>query len=190
MLLQVHDWLGTGFGLELFAWAAASAGEYRRAATLLGACESVRRLCGASLTDAGAFAANHAACERDTRQTLGKDAWLAQFEEGRRLTVDEAAWYALAEPATAVPSARAAAQPPATADPLSRREEQVARLVADGLTNGEIANRLVISARTAESHVQHILGKLGYTNRAQIARWVAERDGAARQAPRRSSHRT
>jgi DNA-binding CsgD family transcriptional regulator len=57
-------------------------------------------------------------------------------------------------------------------DPLSPRERQIAALVADGLSNREIAGRLVISERTAQNHVQHILGKLGFTNRAQIAAWI------------------
>jgi DNA-binding NarL/FixJ family response regulator len=54
---------------------------------------------------------------------------------------------------------------------LSPREAEVARLVAKGLTNREIAERLVISDRTAENHVQHILTKLGFTTRSQIAAW-------------------
>jgi DNA-binding CsgD family transcriptional regulator len=56
---------------------------------------------------------------------------------------------------------------------LSRREAEVARLVAEGLTNRQIAERLVISERTAQNHVQHILTKLGFTTRAQIAAWSA-----------------
>jgi DNA-binding CsgD family transcriptional regulator len=57
--------------------------------------------------------------------------------------------------------------------PLSAREEEVARLVAAGLTNRQIAGRLVISERTAGNHVQHILAKLGFTTRSQIAAWSA-----------------
>ncbi|WP_460663741.1 helix-turn-helix transcriptional regulator [Kribbella swartbergensis] len=63
-------------------------------------------------------------------------------------------------------------------DPLSPREREVARLVAEGLSNREIANALVISERTASNHVQHILGKLGFVNRAQVAAWAARRRGA------------
>ncbi|MGW5719917.1 helix-turn-helix transcriptional regulator [Amycolatopsis sp. NPDC003865] len=59
-----------------------------------------------------------------------------------------------------------------TPGPLTRREREVAAHVADGLTNKQIAALLHISERTAESHVQHILTKLGCTNRAQIATWV------------------
>ena len=57
-------------------------------------------------------------------------------------------------------------------NPLSPREQQIAALVADGLSNREIAAQLVISERTAQNHVQHILGKLGFANRAQIAAWT------------------
>jgi DNA-binding CsgD family transcriptional regulator len=56
---------------------------------------------------------------------------------------------------------------------LSPREAEVARLVAEGLTNRQIAERLVISERTAQNHVQHILTKLGFTTRSQIAAWTA-----------------
>jgi DNA-binding CsgD family transcriptional regulator len=54
---------------------------------------------------------------------------------------------------------------------LSRREAEVATLVAEGLTNRQIAERLVISERTAQNHVQHILTKLGFTTRSHIAAW-------------------
>lgn len=56
---------------------------------------------------------------------------------------------------------------------LSRREREVAVLVARGLTNREIARTLFLSERTAENHVQHILAKLGFGSRAQIAAWAA-----------------
>jgi predicted ATPase/DNA-binding CsgD family transcriptional regulator len=55
---------------------------------------------------------------------------------------------------------------------LSPREDEVARLVAEGLTNRDIAQRLFISERTAEYHVEQIRNKLGFRNRSQIAAWV------------------
>lgn len=60
--------------------------------------------------------------------------------------------------------------------PLTRREQQVAALVAQGLTNRQIAATVHISERTAESHVQHIFGKLGFTSRSQVAAWVVAED--------------
>jgi DNA-binding NarL/FixJ family response regulator len=59
--------------------------------------------------------------------------------------------------------------------PLTPREREVATLVTQGLTNREIAERLYLSERTAQNHVQHILTKLGLPNRAQIAVWVTAR---------------
>jgi DNA-binding CsgD family transcriptional regulator len=59
--------------------------------------------------------------------------------------------------------------------PLTERELEVAQLVAEGLTNRQIGERLIISERTAQNHVQHILTKLGLANRSQIARMIATR---------------
>jgi len=72
-------------------------------------------------------------------------------------------------------------QAPATAEPvragmaieLSRREREVAQLVARGLSNREIAQRLYLSERTIDNHVHHILDKLGFDSRVQVATWVS-----------------
>ncbi len=61
----------------------------------------------------------------------------------------------------------------AARSPLSPRELEVAQLVARGLTNKQIGETLYVSERTAENHVQHILVKLGFSNRSQIAAWSA-----------------
>ena len=58
--------------------------------------------------------------------------------------------------------------------PLTAREFEVAKLVADGRTNGEIAHELGVAPRTASAHLEHILAKLGVGRRAEIATWVAE----------------
>jgi predicted ATPase/DNA-binding CsgD family transcriptional regulator len=59
--------------------------------------------------------------------------------------------------------------------PLSRREHEVAELIESGLSNREIAKRLVIAKRTADGHVERILAKLGFSSRAQVAAWMARR---------------
>jgi DNA-binding NarL/FixJ family response regulator len=64
------------------------------------------------------------------------------------------------------------------AGPLSQRETEVAALVAQGLTNREIARALVISERTAQNHVQHILIKLALTTRRDVAAWHCTRNQA------------
>jgi len=83
--------------------------------------------------------------------------------EGARLTLDE-----LIDEALRQPDHR-------TDPPLSPRELEIADLVAAGLTNSEIAERLVISTRTVESHVDHIKTKLGFARRARIVAWAIDR---------------
>ncbi|MBL1102625.1 response regulator transcription factor [Streptomyces sp. 205] len=67
--------------------------------------------------------------------------------------------------------------------PLTRREKDVVDLLAQGLTNKEIATKLVISPRTAGTHVANILGKLGFTSRTQIATWAVEHRAPSRPGP-------
>ena len=67
-------------------------------------------------------------------------------------------------------------QAPAAGSPsLSRREQEVAQLLAHGLSNREIAERLYLSERTVDNHVHHILAKLGFDSRVQVATWLAGR---------------
>ena len=69
----------------------------------------------------------------------------------------------------------AAGFPGADAGPLAKREVEVAGLVAEGLSNKQIAARLFISERTVATHVGHILNKLGFNSRAQIAGWMSSK---------------
>ncbi|MGK5112911.1 response regulator transcription factor, partial [Geodermatophilus sp. CPCC 205506] len=103
------------------------------------------------------------------RRALGEQRWAARVAEGRALDRPAAVALALGEgPAPAAPAA-----PPS--GPLTRRQLEVAGLVAQGLTDREIAARLVISPRTAESHVEQILARLGFRSRAEIAAWAVTR---------------
>lgn len=102
----------------------------------------------------------------------------AAWAEGTAMLPERAIEYALAagpsrQRTVAEPPAKQAIQPgDAHAGRLTAREREVAALVAQGLTNRDIAARLVIAERTAEGHVQNILNKLGTNSRAQIAAWA------------------
>jgi non-specific serine/threonine protein kinase len=162
-----HDTLGLALALDVLAWTAAARGEGERAAVLLGGASQLWRTFGAQLFGSKHLMTRREQFEEQARQILGDHAFDAAFARGSDLTVDETLTYALQERVSTAPtqSRRAATE-------LTRREREIADLVADGMSNKEIASTLVISFRTAEGHVEHILTKLGFTSRAQIAAWV------------------
>ena len=108
------------------------------------------------------------------RARLGDRAFAASRDRGRGLTPDDAATEALALSAAPAGRGETDTEPRAVGTPLTAREREVAGLIAQGLTNREIAARLVIAERTAEGHVQSILNKLAFNSRAQIAAWAVE----------------
>ncbi|MEV4162064.1 ATP-binding protein [Nonomuraea dietziae] len=165
----LDDPLGAGVNLEVLAWIAATEKQYRRAAQLLGVVETVWQRIGAPLSGFGHLSHYHHECVQHTRHALGDSAFDLAFKRGARLTYDQALAYALGE------DKHVDEQPFETKGPqLTPRETEIAALVAQGMSNREIAASLVISQRTAEGHIEHILSKLGYHSRAQIAVWVGE----------------
>ncbi|RYE43536.1 MAG: tetratricopeptide repeat protein [Hyphomicrobiales bacterium] len=166
----VDDALNATVCLEVLAWIAYRENDARRAAVLMGAAEALAHAVGSSAFVYPSLVVYHEECERMTCRVLGERMFERTRREGKALGFEKAVAYALGE------QVRPASQPPATATHLTKRERQVADLVAKGLTNKAIANNLMISQRTAQGHVEHILTKLGFTSRAQIAAWVAEED--------------
>lgn len=153
--------------VQVLGWCAAAQRRYQRAATLFGAADMFRQVSGA----APSYAHVRAVLEHyqdEACQALGVPAFDACVAKGAAMTVDDAVEYALNKGKEAARVAERAAAEPAQ---LTRRETEIAHLVGEGITNKEIASRLVISQRTAETHVEHILAKLG-CSRTQIAAWI------------------
>jgi predicted ATPase/DNA-binding CsgD family transcriptional regulator/tetratricopeptide (TPR) repeat protein len=124
---------------------------------------------------------NRAEAEQDlalARSQLAPTAFATYWERGQSLSLDEAIEEAVALSPSTVSAVPPSLAPERSASPMTTREEQVALLVARGLSNRQIAEALVISERTADSHVAHILTKLGFASRAQIAAWIATRADA------------
>jgi len=175
--------------LESLAWGEAASRRGERAAILSGAAEAMRQTMGVPPVLIPTMLGYHEECRRLCRSILGDRGFEVAFAKGATLEFPEAVEFALGRgEGVGIPRAEMEAptapmrivvptgEPPA----LTRRERQVADLVARGLTNREIAETLVISQRTAEGHVERILSKLGFGSRTQIAAWVAEqRDEAS-----------
>ncbi|GAB3476592.1 ATP-binding protein [Amycolatopsis cihanbeyliensis] len=156
------EWLSSA------GWVAGRLGEHARAATLYGITETACRIQGIALHTLAAFETPNARHVQCTREALGVHEFEKHFTAGAAMSEGDALRYAFG--VTDTP-----ASAPADPDPLTRRQREIAELVRQGLTNRQIARRLAISLRTAETHVAHITTKLGFTNRAQIAAWAARR---------------
>ncbi|MFJ5261168.1 ATP-binding protein [Streptomyces sp. NPDC088387] len=163
----VHDVLGSGLTLDLLARIACQSGAYERAAVLLGGADRVWADVDRNRWGSDALNSARREVESRTREAVGVDAFRRAYDHGGSLGLEEIVAHALDERR---PEPTAA--PPAYVTPLTRRENEVARLVAEGLANQQIADRLVIARRTAEGHVERILSKLGFSSRSQIAAWV------------------
>ncbi|MGH2361987.1 MAG: ATP-binding protein [bacterium] len=154
-----HRWL-TARRLEDLAGVLASSDRAEVSAKLLGASESLRDAFGFARSVSLQTAVGAAARER-----LGPAAFEAAYNKGRAMTADEAVALALGRSA---PARVERAHPPGG---LTGREIQIVLDIARGLTNRQIAERLGISQRTVDAHVQNIRNKLGMEKRAQIAAW-------------------
>ncbi|RYP84150.1 LuxR family transcriptional regulator [Nocardioides guangzhouensis] len=174
--VELGDRLGIALCLDALGRVALAGDDPTRAAVLLGAAESIWDAIGMRETG-NPFARESSRSEgiHRARAALGKRAFRTEFRRGSALSEQQAVACALGE--TREPAPQSAAEP----SPLTRRETEVAALVAEGLSNPEIAERLVISVRTAQGHVENILRKLGFTSRARVAAWVTHRQAVTRE---------
>lgn len=138
---------------------------WKRAATLLEAGATLRRAAGA-VPDIVQEEIDNVLIT--VRAGLGESVYAGVQTTVARMTGDEIVAFALAEE---TPTGRGP-DGAVREDALTERERQVAILVASGSSNREIAGTLFLSERTVESHIQHILNKLGFRSRAQIAAWA------------------
>jgi DNA-binding CsgD family transcriptional regulator len=106
------------------------------------------------------------ACQR-ARARLGTRKSESAWKDGQTMTTARALQYALGED-------EAVSEASPASSGLSRREREVVALVAAGMTNRQIADRLFIAERTAEGHVERIRNKLGVRSRTEVATWAVE----------------
>jgi predicted ATPase/DNA-binding CsgD family transcriptional regulator/Tfp pilus assembly protein PilF len=192
--------LGIARGLEAFAALAAARQQPERAVRLAGAACQLRE----SLGHGTGIGPRIEEVLEFARGRLGASAAAALFAEGREVTAEDAVGFALGpdqdqpvpgpaaptepawtDPARLVGGARrgpapsapsAPSSPAGLSTPLTPREHEIARLIARGLSNREIADELVISPATAARHVANILAKLGFSSRTQVASWATRHE--------------
>jgi DNA-binding CsgD family transcriptional regulator/tetratricopeptide (TPR) repeat protein len=171
------DRSGIAMNLAGLAGVAAAQGHPERSARLFGAAAALLEASGqvVKAVDRTEYDRNAAVA----RAQVGEDAFAAAWEAGRAMTIEQAIAYALEPPATPpTPTLLSVPQPTIAVFEylagLTRREVEVLRLVAQGLTDVQIAERLIISAHTVHAHLRSIYGKLDVTSRAAATHIAVE----------------
>lgn len=159
------DVVGTTLMTDLLGWSSAAAGSGEDAAVLMGAASTMWGSFGQQLYGSAHWNALRGSALDKVRAQMTDQAFAVAWDRGAVMSSTELFAYAL--PDVEVTSGVAA---PIDKRPmLSPRESEVAELVAVGLSNREIADRLVLSVRTVEGHVEHVLRKMGVDRRSQVA---------------------
>jgi DNA-binding NarL/FixJ family response regulator len=175
---QIGDMAGLAQVLERFAELAAAQRRHEGAIMLAGAAARLRERVSAPLLQTGTTRFLQAVTA--ARREIGEEAATQAWRHGEELDPQHAVAVALTitdpEPEA---TASTLAAPAVSGSVLTRREQEVAALIARGLTNRQIADTLVITEGTAANHVVHILSKLGYGSRTQVAVWAMEHGLAA-----------
>lgn len=179
--LELWQWLNAPGGCVLALIGLAGASLARgpqpsgaiRAARLIGASEAILEKIGHFLEPIDR--ADRDAIVADVRAKLDEATWQKSHVEGQAMTLDEAIAYARTATTSEEPKAAPVTTPslPPLSE-LSKRELEVLRLVAQGLTTREVAERLVLSTRTVENHLRSIYGKLDVSTRAAVTRIAVE----------------
>ncbi len=161
--------------LEGFAALAIDSGRAEGAARWLGAAQALREMNGSAVEPVD-FAI-HASSVAAARKALGEAGFGRAWDAGRVMPLQDAIDEAVAFGASSARDKRADQSGPKGL--LTAREQEVAALLAQGLSNPQIADKLVISRRTADRHVSNILDKLGFASRGQITAWAVEQEVSA-----------
>jgi len=170
---ELGDYVGGAFALEGLAWLAADAGRCERAGWLLGAAHPLWERAGTRLGNNAIMEEFHQRAAAKAGETLGAARFDALHAAGAVQPIDRIVALAIGD-ADSLTAGSGPGCRDREAGGLTKREQQIASLVASGLSNREIAEKLVISKRTVDAHVDHIFAKLGISSRVQLTVWLRE----------------
>jgi non-specific serine/threonine protein kinase len=165
---EVGDLMGMAYCLEMLAMLATAQERYGRTAWLLGAADTLWARTGKRLGGNAAIEGLHQQAEDATQQGLGVKRYDRLFRDGAGRELADIVDLAVRD---------ADRLPPLSPGRLTKREQQVAVLVGESLTNIQIARRLVISSRTVDAHIASIYTKLGISSRVQLVTWLGAQSG-------------
>jgi non-specific serine/threonine protein kinase len=176
---EISYLVGEAYALEVLAWLAADAGRCQRAAWLLGAAQTLWDRTGGRLSGSIVLDGYHQRAAATATAALGQARFTELHAAGaaRPLAQVTALAIAGADVLPDLPGPRVPVERPGSwtgSEELTARERQIAVLVARGLSNRDVAERLVISKRTVDAHVNHIFGKLGLSSRVQLTIWLRD----------------
>jgi len=160
---ELGDTVGIAYCLESLALLASQQRRHRRTVWLLGAAHTLWEQAGRRFGGTEILEQLHEAAALAARTALGEDRYASLWDQAARQPLTEILTLAVSGVDAPVPAPVAAA-----GEALTRREHEIAVLVSEGLTNRQIADRLVISRRTVDSHLEHIRAKLAVSTRAEI----------------------
>jgi predicted ATPase/DNA-binding CsgD family transcriptional regulator len=172
---EIGDITGIAYCLEMLAFLAAAGRRHRHTAWLLGAASALWERTGERFGGTAALEALHQQAERTARDGLGSKRYETVYRDAAGQDLSATVDLATRDPANL---------PPASQRPLTNREQEIAALVVEGLTNTQVAQRLVISPRTVDAHVASIYAKRGVSSRAQLAALLIEQPDLAERGPR------
>jgi len=172
---------GVAFALEGLAVVAIAEERVERAVRLAGAAHALRTPTGTHSPPG--WQAELTRRLGPARHTLGRDRWMSSWLGGQALTLERAITLALAEAELQPALAGRATGSHLSANDLSKREREIALLVAQGLTSRQMAERLIVAERTINTHMERIRDKLGVRSRAQITACVMRSGLVPTEAP-------
>ena len=177
---EISYLVGEAYSLEVLAWLAADAGRCQRAAWLLGAAQTLWDRTGGRLSGSTVLDGYHQHAAATVAAALGDARFTELHAAGGARPLAQVAALAVAGadvlPGLPRPLLALGEQPDSWAgsEELTARERQITVLVARGLSNKDVAERLVISKRTVDAHVNHIFAKLGLSSRVQLTIWLRD----------------